>query len=288
MRMINLFFYENSIFNIKNLLATSVLLFSIPGSQADEIIDKSYRILVPDFEDTFDIPSPPAGSANKKIKLWSTNYHTHQPNSDKNGVPFRDKNGVAISDKVTEKGWCRGAEEGAVKTTFKGKVVMLTHVGELKNIPSYAVDCVSIFKNPDLNYKRIYHELTNTPYGFGQNDWFLVPYRTLAVQTRGEGAVLGLKPGDVIYIKELKGTPVYDPVTEKTFKHDGYLFVGDSGSPKKIKGPHIDTFCGFLANCMSSFTGSNNNHQVWFEAQIITDPAIIKKLKRMHLKSSYK
>lgn len=288
MKMINFFNYECSMFIIRSLLAKIVVLFTITSSQADEIIDKSYHILVPDFEDTFDIPSPPADSSNKKIKLWSTNYHTHQPNPDKNGVPFRDKNGVAISDKVTKKGWCRGAEEGAVKTTFKGKVVMLTHAGRLKKEPSYAVDCAAIFNKPGLKYKKIYHELTNTPYGFGQNDWFLVPYRTLAVQTSGEGAVLGLKLGDVIFIKELKGTPVYDSVTEKTYKHDGYLFVGDRGSEEDIKGTHVDTFCGFLADCMSSFTGSNDNYKAWFDAQIITDLAIKEKLKRMHLQSSYR
>ncbi|MCM2595206.1 hypothetical protein JEK36_22495 [Klebsiella pneumoniae] len=256
--------------------------------QSAHIASQEYRILTPDFQDTFDIAPQPANSANKVIKLWSTNYHTHQPEPDSNGVPFRDKNGVAISDKVSKRGWCHGAEEGAVKTTFQGKVVMLTHAGVLKNTPSYAVDCVEIFDNPDLKYDRIYHELTTTPYGFGQNDWFLVPYRTLAVQTTGKNAVLGLKLGDVIFIERLKGTPVYDPVTGKQFRHDGYLFVGDRGSPTKIIGSHVDTFCGFLPYCMSSFTGSSDDHIVWFDAQVITDPVIKSKLKRMHLKTSYR
>lgn len=81
---------------------------------------------------------------------------------------------------------------------------------------------------------------------------------------------------------------MYDLETGKQFRHAGYLFVGGRGSSEDIIGPHGDTFCGFLANCMSSFTGSSDNHKVWFDAQVITDPEIKSKLKRMHLKTSYR
>lgn len=244
------------------------------------------RILTPDFKDTFDIPPPPDGSTGRTIQLWATSYHTTRPISDKNGVPFRDINGVPISDNVSKKDWCLGAQEGSIKTTFNGKEIRITDDGTFISKRSYSIDCALVLgsKNYD-SYSRSYHIKTNAPFGLGIYNYFLVPYRSMAVHLNDKDG-LKLKRGDVLYIKDVTKNIVTDPYTGKKFKHDGYFFVADVGG--KVKDNHADTFCGFKEDCLPPFTGGSQDNHILSTALIITDPAIREKLKRMHLKTSYK
>ena len=125
----------------RTFLTLGILALVSSCMQSSHIPSQEYRILKPDFQDTFDIPPPPDGSTERIIQLWSTSYITRQPVPDKNGVPFRDINGVPISDNVSKYEWCMGSQEGSVKTTFKGEDIRITHVGEFKNEPSYFIDC---------------------------------------------------------------------------------------------------------------------------------------------------
>lgn len=285
----------NQFWNFKIARSTCRTLLSLGGvalvsscMQSAHIASQEYRILAPDFQDTFDIPPPPPGSPAKTVQVWSTSYITAQPTLDKSGVPFRDRNGVPISDTVRKRSWCKAAQEGSIKTSFMGEEIMLTHAGNFKKKPPYYIDCDSEFKthNNELSsYGLSYHAKTNSPFGLGINNYFLVPYRTIAVQL-SDNKYLKLQQGDVIYIKDVTKNTITDPYTGRTYKHDGYFFVGDTGG--KVKGIHIDTFCGFKSDCISPFTGSNDDHYVLSTALVITDPAIKEKLKRMHLKSSYK
>jgi 3D (Asp-Asp-Asp) domain-containing protein len=254
--------------------------------QSAHIANQEDRILTPDFQDTFDIPPPTDGSTGRTIQLWSTSYHTTQPITDKNGVPFRDINGVPISDNVSKKDWCLGAQEGSIKITFNGKDIRITDGGVFNSKRSYSIDCASELGSKDYDsYSRSYHLKTNAPFGLGIYDYFLVPYRSIAVHVNNNDA-LKLKRGDVLYIKEVTNNIVTDPYTGKKFKHDGYFFVADVGG--KVKDNHADTFCGFKDDCLPPFTGGSNKTHVLSTALIITDPAIIEKLKKMHLKSSYR
>lgn len=270
----------------RTLLSLGVVALVSSCMQSTQIATQKYRILTPDFQDTFDIPPPPNGSTERTIALYSTYFYTTQPAQDKNGVPFRDKNSVPISDNVSKREWCLGAQEGSIKTTFQGEEIRLTYAG--KSTTPYYIDCDSEFnplKHDLAAYGKSYFLKTDAPFGLGINNYFLVPYRTMAVEIKDNSA-LKLKAGDVLYIESATKNFVTDPYTGKKFRHDGYFFVGDVGG--KVKDNHADTFCGFQKNCLSPFTGSDDEHHFMTTAQIITDPAIKEKLKRMHLKSSYR
>lgn len=271
----------------RTFLTLGILALVSSCMQSSHIPSQEYRILKPDFQDTFDIPPPPDGSTERIIQLWSTSYITRQPVPDKNGVPFRDINGVPISDNVSKYEWCMGSQEGSVKTTFKGEDIRITHVGEFKNEPSYFIDCRDQFRKDKklfYYYGFTYHAKTTAPFGLGINDYFLVPYRTIAVELGNDA--LRLRRGDVIYIRDVTKKTITDPYSGKQYKHDGYFFVGDVGGD--VEGNHIDTFCGFKYNCLSPFTSGDKKNHILTTAQVITDPAIKEKLTRMHLKSSYR
>ncbi|QCP62353.1 hypothetical protein [Pantoea sp. SO10] len=271
------------LFSIRTILIALILTAS-PTAQSEELKEGGAHILAPVFQDSFDIPPPITPARN--IRIWSTYYYTVRPVVRQNGVPFRDKDGKAISDNVSLSDWCIGAQEGSIKTTYKGKEVRLTHGGEFKKKPPYAVDCDIPFPGLGISgYGFNYHKSTDTPYGNGTNGWLLVPYRTMAAQTGNKET--GLHPGDVIYVDKVRGKIIEDPVTGKKIKHDGYFFIGDKGSPSRIKGYHVDTFCGFVKRCLPSFTLGSDKIPIWSEAQIINDPIVIKKLTRMHLRTSY-
>jgi len=280
--------YKVTEFTCRTILSLGMVALVSSCMPSAHIASQKYRILTPDFQDTFDIPPPPDGSPGKKIKVWSTSYLRVEPALDKNGVPFRDINGVPISDNVREPSWCKGAQEGAIKTTFMGEEIILTHAGQFLKKPPYYIDCDAVFKTHTdalSAYGLSYHAKTGAPFGLGINNYFLVPYRTIAVQLKGN-EYFTLEAGDVIYIKDVTKITVTDPYTGRKYKHDGYFFVGDVGG--KVQGIHIDTFCGSKSDCLPPFTGSNDNHYVLSTAVVITDPAIKAKLKRMHLKSSYR
>lgn len=256
--------------------------------QSAHITTQEYRILTPDFQDTFDIKPPPDGSSGETVQVWSTSYVRVEPTSDTNGVPFRDINGIPISDNVKKRSWCKGAQEGSIKTTFMGEEIILTHAGDFKKRSPDYIDCDAVFETHTdtlSSYGLSYHAKTNAPFGLGINNYFLVPYRTIAVQMKGN-KYFKFSPGDVIYIKDATRITVIDPYTGKKYKHDGYFFVGDVGG--KVKGMHIDTFCGSKTDCLPPFTGSSDDKYVLSTAVMITDPAIKEKLKLMHLKSSYR
>lgn len=279
-------YFKSAGFTGRILLPLGIIALVSSCMPSAHIATQEDHILMPDFEDTFDIPPPADGSTNRKIKLWSTSFYTTRPDKDTNGVPFRDINGIPISDKVSEYDWCLGAQEGSIKTTMNGKEIRITDGGVFKSKRSYSVDCASVLGGKDFDsYSRSYHMKTNAPFGLGINNYFLVPYRTMAVHLKKD-TVLKLQRGDVIYIKDVTNNIITDPYTGKKFRHDGYFFVGDVGG--KVKDDHADTFCGFKKNCLPPFTGGSDDIHVLSTAQVITDPAVKEKLKRMHLRSSYR
>ena len=61
--------------------------------------------------------------------------------------------------------------------------------------------------------------------------------------------------------------------------HDGYFFAADRGS--KIKGRHVDVFCGVtVANCFPSFIHSNEHQR--FKAVVISDAHVLEFLLGLH------
>lgn len=280
--------YKVTGFTCRTILSLGMVALVSSCMQSAHIASQKYRILTPDFQDTFDIPPPPDGSPGEKVQVWSTSYLRVEPTLDKNGAPFRDINGVPISDNVREPSWCKGAQEGSIKTTFMGEEIILAYAGYFTKKPPYYIDCDAVFKTHTdalSAYGLSYHAKTSAPFGLGINNYFLVPYRTIAVQLK-DNKYLKLSQGDVIYIKDVTKITITNPYTGRKYKHDGYFFVGDVGG--KVKGIHIDTFCGSKSDCLPPFTGSNDDHNVLSTAVVITDPAIKDKLKRMHLKSSYR
>jgi hypothetical protein len=83
--------------------------------------------------------------------------------------------------------------------------------------------------------------------------------------------------GTVLFIPKLKGrnTPIGI--------HDGYVFAGDTGVG--VRGPHLDFFLGrSRANpAPDVFSGGAATR---FDVQIVTDTAVIQRLRRQHLRGT--
>lgn len=81
--------------------------------------------------------------------------------------------------------------------------------------------------------------ISSTKYGLGSEGCPLIPYRTIAVDSRF------VKIGSTIYVPQLKGTKLPDGTT-----HDGIFAATDHGH---FRGKHIDVFVGAGARSARPF-----------------------------------
>lgn len=230
-------------------------------------------------QDSFNFPPPTSSQITKKISVAASRYYVAIVNADssKGSIPYRDISGNPISDNVTPKDWCRGAIEGSILTTFNGKRVILNFVN-VKNNPKFNVNCVAIPRSGSSKHDgKSRYKITNARYGLGTNNWFLVPYRTIAVDSKY------IKYGSVIFIPKARGKLITLPSGEK-IHHDGYFFAGDRGNSEKIKGERIDIFCTFDENCLHDVATSTHEVKFPMDAQVITNPEIEAELKQRHIK----
>ncbi|EPG4210252.1 TPA: 3D domain-containing protein [Klebsiella michiganensis] len=255
------------------LIANSELTSKKNPMTFEPINDKDSRYL-------FDLPPPTNSQIEGTIRVAATRYYDQivPPSIAEDSIPYRDMKGNPVSDRVSPYYWCLGAIEGSISTTFNGKPVILNY-HDFKRESKYHVRCTDYIVNGsrdidgDTRYK-----ITNAKYGKGVNDWFLVPYRTIATDP------LYIKHGEVIYIEKARGQNITLP-SGKVVKHDGYFFAGDRGARDVVKGKLIDVFCGFDSKCLSKqVTISTKDDLRLIDAKVINDQSIKNRFKQYHLK----
>ncbi len=110
------------------------------------------------------------------------------------------------------------------------------------------------------------------PWGVGSAERYrMVPFRSVAADRRV------FPPGTVLYIPELRGRTMRDG-HGRTFIHDGYVMVTDSGSG--VRHGHIDFFAGGVRRNPAPLLFNGRRHH--FTAYVVTDPAVIAALRALH------
>jgi 3D (Asp-Asp-Asp) domain-containing protein len=184
--------------------------------------------------DLFDLPAPVA--LGERLQLWATWYHVHAVDAIPDGVRLLDVAGDPISPPVPDRDWCLGALQGVIliKAADGAK---RTYTYET-TAPKEEVDCADYFKHPASWTRaagRSRFGVSTGPFGDGAGGFQVVPFRSIAVDTR-------LIPlGSVLYIPAARGAVITLPSGRKAV-HDGYFFASDRGGA--IKDNHIDVFAG--------------------------------------------
>ena len=180
---------------------------------------------------------------------------------------------MPISPPVPGRDWCLGALQGVIMIK-SADGTQRTYTYET-TAPKEEVDCVDYFKHPgswtrDAGRSRF--GVSRGPFGDGAGGFQVVPFRSVAVDTR-------LIPlGTVLYIPAARGSTVTLPSGRKAV-HDGYFFASDRGGA--IKNNHIDVFAGLWAvNPFPSFIWSTGSRT--FEAYVIADEIVKPRLHQLH------
>jgi 3D (Asp-Asp-Asp) domain-containing protein len=210
---------------------------------------------------SFHIP-PMKTEGLRELQLWGTNFHVYKASDEQAGIPLLDMQGKELGPKLSPYDWCMGGIEGTIKVgdvtyNFDGTK------------PPQQVDCAN---EPKVNVSvaPIRYRRAIGPFGDGVPGYKLVPWRTVAVNPKT------LAYGTLLFIPEAVGQKLPDGTI-----HDGYFFVADTGSPKKIYGNHIDFFTGFSDSPDFSLL-SSKKHPRTFNAFIVKDPALVKAFTDAH------
>jgi hypothetical protein len=226
---------------------------------------------------TFDLPEPTDLPADSKRTLWATQYFIQPINAVPSGEPLLDKNGNSLGPMVSARDWCKGAIEGTLSVkTLDGQIKLFNFAGKGANAQ---VNCRTVLGSPglSLSINKSRFTLARGPFGDGVRDLFLVPFRTIAIDT---GQLNGLRFESTLFIPAARGTELTMPSGRKVV-HDGYFFAADTGG--MIKGNHIDVFTGVVTashNPFPKFLKSTPSGT--FDAFLINDPNIRAALKTMH------
>ena len=201
-------------------------------------------------EPLFDFPQPAALPNDRKLRLWATNYHAFPAVAQSEGEPLLDMDGNDLGVKLTPSAWCRGGIEGTIAVTgLDGQPMVFNYAGQ----PSTRqVDCGAVLHSQNsavTGAGRNRYQMARGPYGDGVRDFFLVPYRTIAV----DKAQTPIAFEGVIYIPAARGQQLTLP-SGGQIVHDGYFFAADTGGA--IKNNHIDVFTGTLDHSPFSFIKS--------------------------------
>jgi 3D (Asp-Asp-Asp) domain-containing protein len=221
--------------------------------------------------DLFGLPAP--ASLGEPLRLWATWYHVHTVDATPDGFRLLNPSGQPISPPIPGRDWCLGALQGVVtvkaadgtRRTYTYETV--AHTAE--------VPCAGYFKHPASWTRaagRSRFGVSRGPFGDGAGGYQVVPYRTIAVDTR-------LIPlGTVLYVPLARGVEITLPSGRKAV-HDGYFFASDRGGA--IRENHIDVFVGHWSqNPFPSFISSTP--QRTFEAYVVADERVKPHLHRLH------
>ena len=133
---------------------------------------------------TFNLPEPSILAPDAKRVLWATQYFVPAVNAVADGEPLLDEEGEPLGPELAPRDWCNAAIEGTISVrTLDGQRKLYNFAGR-GSTPQ--VNCRVVLGSPQLtqaiNFTRF--TLAGGPFGDGVRDLFLVPYRTIAVDTR--------------------------------------------------------------------------------------------------------
>lgn len=210
----------------------------------------------------FAFAEPAPQSLNAKRTLWATWYWTPSFRS-KGAVPLLDSRERPLGPHLEEEDYCHAAVEGAVR--IDGTVYTFDTTGKIK-----LADCKSYEPDmPQAPYVRFHKSAS--PFGEGERGYFLVPYRTIAVDPKV------IPMGSLVYIPAARGALLTLP-DGKQAMHDGYFLAGDTGYG--IADNHIDVFIGISDK--NPFRWIVSEASATFDAYIVDDPQIKAKLREAH------
>ena len=216
---------------------------------------------------------PPPAQLGKPLQLWATWYHVQAVDAIPDGFPLLSVGGQAISPPIPGRDWCLGALQGVLMIKASDGTKR-TYTYET-TAPKAEVACADYFKKPASWTRaagRSRFDVSKGPFGDGAGGFQVVPFRSVAVDTR-------LIPlGTVLYVPAARGTAITLPSGRKAV-HDGYFFASDRGGG--IRDNHIDVFAGnWPENPFPSFVSSTPQRP--FEAYVVADERVKPHLHRLH------
>jgi len=221
--------------------------------------------------DLFGLPAP--AQLGKPLQLWATWYHVHVVDAIPDGFPLLSVGGQAISPPIPGRDWCLGALQGVLMIKAADGTKR-TYTYET-TAPKAEVHCADYFKKPASWTRaagRSRFDVSKGPFGDGAGGFQVVPFRSVAVDTR-------LIPlGTVLYVPAARGVAITLPSGRRAV-HDGYFFASDRGGG--IRDNHIDVFAGnWPENPFPSFVSSTPQRP--FEAYVVADERVKPHLHRLH------
>jgi 3D (Asp-Asp-Asp) domain-containing protein len=203
----------------------------------------------------FDLPPADLGRA-RRVDLWATFYELPTVHHTPGGTPLLGADGQHLGPELSLADFCDAALQGSVRVLFSDRAVVYNYGG----VGAEVADCRSLLPRfPATGRTRF--RVARGPYGDGQGDRILVPYRTLAV----DPAVIALDR--VVYVPAARGAVVTLPDGSR-HEHDGYFFAADRGGA--IHGRHVDVFIGAAERCPFAFVGSRPS--ATFAAYLVDAP----------------
>ena len=174
-------------------------------------------------QNDFSFKSPDSIGKLKSVKLWSTQYFIHKFDS-KGNIPIIDQDGNPMNLYADTCNFCEAALEGtAYVTDSLGVVTIINFAKTGKKALVNCRLCKKYFKSKlevESWGKTLWKKTTG--FGDGVKNYKLIPFRTIAVDTKV------IPYGTVLFIPQLKGKTIKLP-NGVTVIHDGYLFAGDTG-----------------------------------------------------------
>jgi hypothetical protein len=247
--------------------------------------------------DDFSFKRPNDVSHLERKPVWFTAYIDFLVNEDtsKTSVPLKDENERPFHIGLSRRSWCKAANEGTIT------VLLANHQSRSFNFAGKGsqpiTDCTDILSGFDpkkvvpIN-KSLFSELpSDAPFGLGatapdgSSKLRLVPGRSIAIDL-SDNEVFRL--GQVLYIPQLKKVMV-KLADGRIVHHDGYVMAVDKVSacsgaekmPKNCNINHLDYFKGrSRSDALPGPLASEPAEPV--DAYIVSDPAIITKLKAAH------
>jgi 3D (Asp-Asp-Asp) domain-containing protein len=229
---------------------SAALLVAIAPCAAQ--VDNSQVLLRRIESDRFGLP-PPA-TLGEPVRLWATWYHVHLAHAATAGFALLNVANKPISPPIGGRDWCLGALQGVI--TIRGTDgAHRTYTYEMSE-QTAELDCADHFRH--ASWARVAGRsrfgVTRGPFGDGAGGFQLVPFRTIAVDTRT------FPLGTVLFIPDARGVEITLHSGQKA-RHDGYFFASDRGGA--VKENHVDIFVGSERhNPFPSFVGKPQLHRL--------------------------
>ena len=243
-------------------LGTGIVLFSLrflPRSEAAKRANTTTAWRAYEFI----IPSPECFG--EKLTLWATWYWTPAYSSKSaGGVELLDANEKPLGVMLNEEEFCHAAVQGSVRIGAQVYNYDKQGAKALADCSKYRTDM------PHAPYVRF--QKSDSPFGEGEQDFWLVPYRSVAVDPKF------IAVGTALYIPEARGVAIVLPDGRK-LSHDGYFFASDTGFG--VDGNHIDVFNGVSDQNPFLWVASAKSRT--FIAYKVQDSKVIEEMKNLHL-----